>query len=166
MASKKIAGKKTAKKYFFFVLKFLPAFLFLSWFFNIKIINDLLIGFFVFLMRIFLFMIGKGTVSIIDNTLVLNSVQMIMASECTGSSMYAMFIAFAFAYNISKKTLKHLLFGVLMLAGLNIIRIYTLLAAALLGSQFFRFFHDFLWPSSFFIFVLLVISYYIKESSR
>ena len=166
MASKNKADKGLAKKYIFFVLKFLAVFLLLSWLFDLNPVSDLLISFFVLVMRVILFALGQGTVNIVNNELVVNSVSMIVAKECTGASMYALFIAFAAAYGISKKSWRYAIFGTLMLIGLNALRLATIIIAARFGIKVFNMVHDFLWPSTFFIFTLMTVLYYIRGGSK
>ncbi len=166
MASRNMADKKLIKKSIFFILKFLGVFLLLSWFFNLKPITDFFINFFVLVIRCFLFMIGVGTVNIVNNELVVNSISMIVAKECTGVAMYSLFIAFIVAYGISRKTCKYGVFGLFMLIGLNILRVLTLLISTFFGIKIFYFTHDFLWPSTFFVFTLIAVLFYIKKSSK
>ena len=166
MASKNTETKELVKNYLFFILKFLVVFLFLSWFFNLKFINDLFINFFVLVIKGFLFIIGKGTTSIVDNQLFVNGIPMIVLKECTGTAMYSLFLAFAFAYKFSKKNLKYVGLGLLMLIGLNILRLFTIIVSTYFGKSVFNFVHDFLWPSTFFIFTLIVVLYYIKRCSK
>ena len=166
MASRNTADKELVKKSIFFILKFLFVFLLLSWFFNLKPITDLFINFFVLVIRAFLFIIGKGTVNIVNNALVVNSISMVVAKECTGTAMYSLFIAFVAAYGISRKTCKYGVFGLLMLIGLNILRLFTILISTFFGIKLFNFVHDFLWPSTFFVFTLIAVLFYIKKSSK
>ena len=166
MASRNTADKELAKKSIFFILKFLGVFLLLSWFFNLRPITDFFINFFVWIIRYFLFIIGKGTVSIVNNELVVNSISMIIAKECTGTAMYSLFIAFVVAYGISRKTCKYGVLGLFMLIGLNILRLFTILISTFFGIKIFYFVHDLLWPSTFFIFTLIAVLYYIKKSSK
>jgi exosortase/archaeosortase family protein len=91
---------------------------------------------------------------------------MIVAKECTGIAMYSIFFAFAVAYGISKKNWKYCLFGLLMLVVLNILRLFTLIASTFFGVKTFYFIHDFLWPSTFFLFILIAILFYIRRSSK
>ena len=164
MASRNMADKKLVKKSIFFILKFFGVFLLLSWFFNLGPINNFFINFFVFIMRYLLFIIGKGTVSVVNNSLIINSISIIIAQECTGVSMYSLFIAFVVAYGISKKTYKYAIFGLFMLIGLNILRLFTIIISAFFSMKILNFIHDFLWPSTFFIFTLIAILFYIKKS--
>jgi len=164
MASRNMADKKLVKKSIFFILKFFGVFLLLSWFFNLGPINNFFINFFVFIMRYLLFIIGKGTVSVVNNSLIINSISIIIAQECTGVSMYSLFIAFVVAYGISKKTYKYAIFGLFMLIGLNILRLFTIIISAFFDMKILNFIHDFLWPSTFFIFTLIAILFYIKKS--
>ena len=166
MASRTTADKELAKKSILFILKFLGVFLLLSWFFNLKPITDFFINFFVLVIRCILFIIGKGTVNIVDNELVVNSISMIVAKECTGTAMYSLFIAFVAAYGFSRKTWKYGLLGLFMLIGLNILRLFTILISTFFGITLFNFVHDFLWPSTFFIFTLIAVLFYIKQSSK
>ncbi|MDO8467497.1 MAG: hypothetical protein Q7S56_00940, partial [Nanoarchaeota archaeon] len=122
-----MADKELVKKSIFFILKFLGVFLLLSWFFNLRSITDFFINFFVLVIRGFLFIIGKGTVNIVDNILVVNSIPMIVAKECTGVAMYSLFIAFVVSYGISRKTWKYGVFGFLMLISLNILRLFAII---------------------------------------
>lgn len=166
MASRNTADKELVKKSIFFILKFLGVFLLLSWFFNLRPITDFFINFFVLAIRCFLFIIGKGTVSIVNNELVVNSISMIVAKECTGTAMYSLFIAFVVAYGISRKTCKYGVFGLFMLIGLNILRLFTILISTFFGAKIFNFVHDFLWPSTFFVFTLIAVLFYIRKSSK
>ena len=166
MVSLNMADKELLKKSIFFILKFLGVFLLLSWFFNIKFISDLFINFFVIVIKCFLFIIGKGTVNIVNNEIFFNSFSLIVAKECTGVAMYSLYIAFIVAYGISRKTYKYGIFGLLMLIGLNILRLLTIVISTLFGIGVLNFVHDFLWPSTFFIFTLIAILYYIKKSSK
>ncbi|MFH0978039.1 MAG: exosortase/archaeosortase family protein [Candidatus Woesearchaeota archaeon] len=166
MASRDTADKELAKKSIFFILKFLGVFLLLSWFFNLGPISDFFINFFVFVIRCFLFIIGKGTVTIVNNELVVNSISMIVVKECTGVAMYSLFVAFMVSYGISRKTLKYGVFGLFMLIGLNILRLFTILVSTFFGTKVFYLVHDFLWPSTFFVFTLIAVLFYIKKSSK
>jgi exosortase/archaeosortase family protein len=165
MASKNMVDKVFIKKSIFFILKFLGVFLLLNWFFNIKLITDFFISFFVLVIKCFLFIIGKGTVNIVNNELVVNSISMVVVKECTGIAMYSLFIAFVVAYSISRKTYKYSIFGLFMLMGLNILRLFTIIISTFFGIKVFNFTHDFLWPSTFFIFTLIAVLFYIKKSS-
>jgi exosortase/archaeosortase family protein len=166
MASRKTADKELIKKSIFFILKFLCVFLLFSWLFNLEPITNLFINFFVLVMRGLLFIIGQGTVNIVNNQLVVNSISMIVAKECTGTAMYSLFIAFAVAYGVSRKTCKYAGFGLLMLIVLNILRLFTILISTFFGIKIFNFVHDFLWPSTFFVFTLLAVLFYIRKSSK
>jgi len=159
-----MADKELVKKSIFFILKFLGVFLLLSFFFNLIPITNFFINFFVFVIRCFLFIIGKGTVNIVNNALIINSISIIIAQECTGVSMYSLFIAFVVAYGISKKTYKYSVFGLFILIGLNILRLFTIIISAFFSIKILNFVHDFLWPSTFFIFTLIAILFYIKKS--
>jgi len=166
MVLRDMANKDSIKKSIFFILKFLCVFLLLSWFFNLEIVSEFFINFFVWIMKSFIFIIGKGTTSIVENNIVFNSVSMLMTKECTGAVMYALFIAFVLAYGISKKTWKYGVYGLLILISLNILRLFTLLVSTFFGEKVFYFIHDFLWPSTFFVFTLIAILFYIKGSSK
>ncbi|MFA4952977.1 MAG: hypothetical protein WC584_02035 [Candidatus Pacearchaeota archaeon] len=161
-----MVDKELVKRSIFFILKFLVIFLLLSWFFNLKPITDFFINFFVLVIRGFLFVIGKGTASIVNNVIVVNSISMIIVKECTGVAMYSLFIAFVVAYGISKKTFKYGVFGLFILMGLNILRLFTIIISAFFGIKTFYFVHDFLWPSTFFVFTLLAVLFYIRKSSK
>ncbi len=165
MASRNTKDKELGKKSLFFILKFLAVFLLLSWFFNLRPISDLLIHFFVLVMQCLLFILGEGSVNIVNNELAVNSIPLIVAKECTGAAMYSLFIAFALAYGISRKTCKYAVYGLCILIGLNILRLFTLLISTFLGVSIFNFTHDFLWPSTFFVFTLLAVLFYIRKSS-
>lgn len=166
MASRNMVDKQLVKKSIFFILKFLGVFLLLNWFFNLGPITNFFINFFVLVIKCFLFIIGKGAVSIVNNEIVVNSISMIVAKECTGVAMYALFISFVVAYSISRKTYKYGVFGLLMLMGLNILRLFTIIISTFFGIKTFNFTHNFLWPSTFFIFTLIAILFYIKKSSK
>ncbi len=166
MASRNMVDKELVKKSIFFILKFLGVFLLLSWFFNLIPITNFFINFFVLVIRCFLFIIGKGTVNIVNNEIVFNSISMIVAKECTGVAMYSLFIAFVVAYGISRKTYKYSVFGLFMLIGLNTLRLFTILISTFWGIKIFNFVHDFLWPSTFFVFTLITVLFYIKKSSK
>jgi exosortase/archaeosortase family protein len=114
----------------------------------------------------FIFIIGKGTLSIVNNEIIFNSISMIVAKECTGVAMYSLFIAFVIAYGISRKNYKYGIFGLLMLIGLNVLRLFTIVISTFLGIKVFNFIHDFLWPSTFFVFTLIAVLFYIKRSSK
>lgn len=161
-----MATDKPAKEYIFFVLKFLGAFFLFSWLFGLSMVNNALIWLFLQISRGFIFLIGQGIVAVVDNTFMVNSISMIVEKECTGAAMYALFIAFAFAYGITKKSWKHLVFGLLMLIGLNTLRLFTIILSTFFGPQAFAIIHDFLWPSTFFIFTLMVVLYYIKRRQK
>jgi exosortase/archaeosortase family protein len=166
MVSRNIVDKEIIKKSIFFILKFLGLFLLLNWFFNLKPITDFFINFFVLTIKGFISIIGKGAVSIVNNEIVFNSISMIIAKECTGVAMYSLFIAFVVAYGISRKTWKYGVFGLLILIGLNVLRMFTIVISTFFGIKIFNFFHDFLWPSTFFVFTLIVVLFYIKRSSK
>jgi exosortase/archaeosortase family protein len=166
MDSKNIVDKEIIKKSIFFILKFLCVFLLLNWFFNLKLITDFFINFFVLMIKGFIFIIGKGTLSIVNNEIIFNSISMIVAKECTGVAMYSLFIAFVIAYGISRKNYKYGIFGLLMLIGLNVLRLFTIVISTFLGIKVFNFIHDFLWPSTFFVFTLIAVLFYIKRSSK
>ena len=166
MDSKNIVDKEIIKKSIFFILKFLVVFILLNWFFNLKLITDFFINFFVLTIKGFLLIIGKGTASIVNGEIVVNSISMIIIKECTGIAMYSLFIAFAIAYGISRKTWKYGVYGLLMLIGLNILRLFTIIISTFFGVKIFNLVHDFLWPSTFFVFTLIVILFYIKRSSK
>jgi len=160
-----MADKEFVKKSIFFILKFFSVFLLLSWFFNLRPITDFFINFFVLVTRCFLLITGKGTANIVNNELVINPISIIVAKECTGVAMYSLFIAFVVAYGISRKTYKYSIFGLFMLIGLNILRLFTILISTFFGIKIFNFVHDFLWPSTFFVFTLIAILFYIKKTS-
>jgi exosortase/archaeosortase family protein len=166
MASRNMADKELVKRSIFFILKFLVVFLLLSWFFNLAPISDFFINFFVLVIRFFLFIIVKGTVGIVDNELVVNSISMIIAKECTGVAMYSLFIAFVVSYGISGKTWKYGVLGLFMLVGLNILRLFTIIISTFFGMRTFYFVHDFLWPSTFFVFTLIAVLFYIRKGSK
>lgn len=160
-----MADKELAKKSIFFILKFLGVFLLLSWFFNLELVTNLFINSFVLVIRCFLFIIGNGTANIVNNKIVVNSISMIVVKECTGVAMYSLFIAFVVAYGISRKTYKYGVLGLFMLIGLNILRLFTILISTFFGIKVFNFTHDFLWPSTFFVFTLIAVLFYIKKTS-
>jgi exosortase/archaeosortase family protein len=166
MDSKNIVDKESIKKSIFFILKFLGVFILLNWFFNLKLITDFFINFFILMIKCFLFIIGKGTASIVNNEIVVNSVSMIIIKECTGIAMYSLFIAFVAAYGISRKTWKYGVFGLIILIGLNMLRLFTIIISTFFGIKMLNLVHDFLWPSTFFVFTLIVILFYIKRSSK
>jgi len=166
MASRNLANNELIKKSIFFILKFLGVFILLNWFFNLELMTNFFIKFFVLVIKLFLLIIGKGTVSILNGEIVVNSVSMIIVKECTGIAMYALFIAFVVAYGISRKTLKYGVFGLFILIGLNILRLFTIVISTFFGIKIFNFVHDFLWPSTFFVFTLILILFYIKRSSK
>jgi len=166
MVSRNITNKEFLKNSIFFILKFLGVFLFLSWLFNLELITNFFINFFVLVMRLFLFIIGDGTVNVLNNEIVVNSVSMIVTKECTGMAMYSLFIAFVVAYGTSRKTYKYGIFGLFMLMELNIHRLFTIIISTFFGVKFFNFTHDFLWPSTFFVFTLITILFYINKSSK
>jgi exosortase/archaeosortase family protein len=114
----------------------------------------------------FLLIIGKGTVSILNGEIVVNSISMVIVKECTGIAMYSLFIAFVIAYDISRKTWKYGIYGLFMLIVLNILRLFTIIISTFFGVNVFNLVHDFLWPSTFFIFTLIMILFYIKRSSK
>jgi len=161
-----MANREYLKKSIFFLLKFLGTFLLLSWFLNLKPIAEFFINFFVWIVKGFLFLIGKGTVSILNNELVVNSSSLIVAKECTGVAMYALFIAFVVAYGISEKNYKYGIYGLIILVGLNILRIFTIILSAFFSTNALNFVHDFLWPSTFFIFTLIAILFYIRKTLK
>lgn len=166
MALRNTANKELIKKSIFFIFKFLVVFILLNWFFNFKLITDFFINFFVLVIKCFILIVGKGTVSIVNNEIVFNSISMIIIKECTGIAMYSLFIAFVLAYGTSRKTLKYGVYGLLMLISLNILRLFTIIISTFFGIKIFNLVHDFLWPSTFFVFTLIVILFYIKRSSK
>lgn len=161
-----MADKRLVKRSIFFFLKFLGIFILLSWFVNLAPVTDFFINFFVFVIKCFLFIIGKGTIVIVNNEITVNSIKVIVSSECTGVAMYSLFIAFVIAYGVSRKTYRYALFGLLMLIGFNILRIFIILISAFFGVNTLNFVHDFLWPSAFFVFTLIAVLFYIRQSSK
>jgi len=161
-----MADEQLATKAIFFILKFLGVFLLLNWFFNLKPITDFFINFFVLIIKYFLFIIGQETARIVNNEIVVNSISIIIAKECTGVAMYSLFIAFVIAYGISKKDYIYGIFGLLILIGLNILRLFSIIISAFFNIKIFYFIHDFLWPSTFFVFTLIAILFYIKKTSK
>ena len=167
MVSRNTADKELVKKPLFFLLEFLFLFIILSWFFNLTFVNNLFIELFLLIIKGFISLFGSGTCYIVGNQIIVNGSPLVMIKECTGTPMYTLFAAFALAYQCPKnKKLKTLGFGLLMLFTLNIIRMFTIIIAAYLNRPILNFLHDFLWPSTFFIFTLIAAVYYIKRCSK
>ena len=155
------------KKHLLFVLKFLFLFLIFSWFLGLSFVNDIFIRLFMLITKGFVYLLGSGTCDIVGNQIIVNGNPLVMIKECTGSAMYALFAAFALAYRCPKKRKwKGLGFGLLMLFSLNVLRMFTIIIAAYLNRSILNFLHDFLWPSTFFIFTLIAAVYYIKRCSK
>ena len=152
------------KKNIFFILKFLSLFLTLSWITSITFVENIFIQLFMQISKLFLFLFNGA---IIGNQIIIKGIYLEMIKECTGITMYVLFSAFAIAYDCPiKKKLKGLGIGLGILFSLNILRLFTIMLSAYLSTTLFGFIHDFLWPSTFFIFTLIVGAYYIKRCSK
>jgi exosortase/archaeosortase family protein len=151
------------KKQLFFILKFSALFISINWF--LGLINNLFIILLMQIIKGILSFIG-GSSEIIGNQIIINGNPLVLIKECTGTPMYALFAAFALAYQCKNSKLKGIIYGLLMLFSLNVLRIFTLILAASYKYSILAFLHDFLWPSSFFIFTLLAAWHYIKGCSK
>lgn len=104
--------------------------------------------------------------TVLSNQIAVNGNFLLMAKECTGTQIYNMFLAFAFSYNFKKENIKYIMIGLSGLLFLNYIRIMSLVGIAAVNFDFFKILHNFLWPTSFFIFTLIGVIYYKHEADK
>lgn len=155
------------KSQIIFILKFSALFIILNWILGLSYVNNFFISLFMLIIKGFLVFLGGGTSSIVGNQITVNGNPLILIKECTGTPMYALFTAFALSYKCRKsKRFKGIVLGLLMLFSLNVLRIFTIIIAANISYSALDFIHDFLWPSTFFIFTLAAAYYYIKRCSK
>lgn len=146
-----------------FVFNFFISFSLLTLIFNVAFIEQLAIDFFLIIAKLLLLSFSPDTWSILSHQITINGNHLIMIKECTGLPMYALFSAFAVSYdNNFKKNYKYIFIGLLLLTFLNITRMFTIMISAFINRSLMNFIHDFLWPATFFIFVLVVIQFYIE----
>jgi exosortase/archaeosortase family protein len=153
------------KKTLFFLFKFISIFLILSLLFKIQFIDNLFINLFLIVSKGFVTIFFPSSAQIINTLIIIDKVNLEMTTECTGTPMYALFAAFGLAYHCKdkKSRIRHVALGLLMLFSLNVVRILALIVAASISHSALDFLHDFLWPSTFFVFTLVAALYLIKR---
>jgi exosortase/archaeosortase family protein len=150
-----------------FVIKFVFFFTIFTLISNISIIEKISINFFLIFAKLFLLFFDPTSWTVIGNELVVNGSNLIMVKECTGLPMFVLFLAFALSYSKNvKKEYKNILLGVLFLVCLNVIRMFTIMIAAFIDIKVLNFVHDFLWPSTYFIFTLITVYFFIKRCDK
>jgi len=155
------------RKNFFLFIKFFLLFLVSHTILGSEICVKIFRNFFSILLKL-LFIFFKGVTWGADaTTLFVNGLPLSITGECTGIPMYCLFLAFAFTYPARPKNkMREIGVGLLILISLNLVRLITIVIAAHFGPLALDITHDFLWPSTFFIFTLLSCVYYMRKSSK
>ena len=104
------------------------------------------------------------SVSVNGEVITSKSFSMDIIYHCSGIFATIIFISAVVAYpaKISKKIIG-IIFGVPLLAFLNIFRLYIMFIIGMKFPKFFEFFHDFLWQIIFIIFVIYIWIFWIDH---
>jgi exosortase/archaeosortase family protein len=155
------------RKNLFLIIKFFFIFLIFNTLLGSKICVNILRHFFSILLKL-IFIFFKGVTWGADGTtLFVKGLPLSITGECTGIPIYCLFLAFAFTYPARPKNkMMKIGVGLLILVSLNLVRLITIVIAAHFGPLALDLTHDFLWPSTFFIFTLLSCVYYMRKISK